>query len=136
MGRSNVGVRLRAILTRSFGRFRLHANGAYDWVSVADGGDFWSGGLAFDYPIGLFSKAILGDVYAEVPAGGGNAGVWAEIGTRFLLTNSTVLDLGLTSRVDQWSDGIANVGVVVGVSHVFGVAGLIKVPPYPNPRIN
>ncbi len=136
LAREDIGVRLRAILTRSFGRLRLHANGAYDWATAVDGGDFWSGGLAFDYPIGLFSKAVLGDVYAEIPADGGDASVWAEFGTRFQLSNSTVLDFGITSRLDQWTDGIANLGLVIGVSRVFGIAWLIKVPPYPNPRIN
>ncbi len=135
-GREELGVRLRAILTRSVGRLRLHFNGAYDWASTVDGADFWSGGLAFDYPIGLFSKAVLGDMYSEIPVNGGDARVWAELGTRFQLTNSTVLDLGVTSRVDQWRDGVANLGLVVGLSRVFGIAGLIKVPPYPNPRIN
>ncbi|MEE9295764.1 MAG: hypothetical protein V3W34_12490, partial [Phycisphaerae bacterium] len=83
-----------------------------------------------------FSKAVLGDVYAEIPADGGDASVWAEFGTRFQLSNSTVLDFGITSRLDQWTDGIANLGLVIGVSRVFGIAWLIKVPPYPNPRIN
>ena len=136
VGREDVGARLRAILTRSYGRLRLHFNGAYDWASGSDGGNLWSGGLAFDYPIGLFSKAVLGDVYAEIPADTGDARVWAEFGTRFQLTNSSVLDLGLTSRVDQWTDGTPNIGIVIGLSRVFGIAGLIKVPPYPNPRIN
>ncbi len=136
LGREDVGARLRTILTRSYSRLRVHVNAAYDWASAADGGDFWSGGLAFDYPIGLFSKAVLGDVYAEIPADGGDARVWVEFGTRFQVNNSRVLDLGVMSRVDQWNDGIANFGVVIGLSGVFGIPGLIKVPPYPNPRIN
>lgn len=136
VGREDIGVRLRGILTRSLGRLRLHANGGYDWATVADGADFWHGGLAFDYPIGLFSKALLGDVYAEFPAGSGDARIWAELGTRFQLTNSTVLDFGITSRVDEWTDGAPNIGLVIGLSRVFGIAGLTPVPAYPNPRID
>jgi hypothetical protein len=128
--------RVRAILTRSHGRARVHVNGAYTWASASDGGDWWSGGLGFDYPIGLFSKAILGDVYVEAPAGGGTVRVWTEIGARFQLTNSTVFDFGLTSRIDEWADGAANVGLVVGLSRAFGIPGLVPVPRYPDPRID
>ncbi len=132
----DVHARLRAILTRSHGRARLHLNAAYTWASATDGDDFWSGGLGFDYPIGLFSKAILGDVYIEAPAGGGPVRAWSEVGARFQLTNSTVLDVGLASRIDEWADGTPNVGVVIGVSRVFGIAGLVRVPRYPDPRID
>ncbi len=136
VGREDIGARWRVILTRSYSRLRVHVNGSYDWATDADGGDLWSAGLGFDYPIGLFSKAVLGDVYAEVPVDGGDARVWAEFGTRFQLTNSSVLDLGLTSRLDQWEDGSPNIGIVIGLSRVFGIAGLVKIPPYPNPRID
>ncbi len=136
VGREDFGARWRVILTRSYSRLRVHVNGSYDWATDADGGDLWSAGLGFDYPIGLFSKAVLGDVYAEVPVDGGDARVWAEFGTRFQLTNSSVLDFGLTSRLDQWEDGSPNIGIVIGLSRVFGIAGLVKIPPYPNPRID
>lgn len=136
LGREELGGRVRAILTRSYGRLRLHGNGAYSWASVADSGDFWSGGLAFDYPIGLFSRSVLGDLYAEIPTDAGRARVWAELGARLQLTNATVLDLGVTTRLDQWEEGTPNVGLVLGLSRVFGISGLVRVPPYPNPRID
>lgn len=135
VGREDVGGRVRGIATTSLARLRFHANGSYTWASQTDGGGFWSAGLAFDYPIGLFSKLVLGDVYAEFPEAGGDARVWAELGSRFQLTNSTVLDFGLTSRVDEWADGRANIGIVLGISRVFGIPGLVKVPAYPNPAL-
>ena len=101
--------------------------------------------IGAEHPIGrIHTKEVLPWVPHEVrghqnhasSAQGGDASVWAEFGTRFQLSNSTVLDFGITSRLDQWTDGIANLGLVIGVSRVFGIAGLIKVPPYPNPRIN
>lgn len=136
LGREDVGGRIRAILTRGYGRLRLHGNGAYTGATAPDGGDFWSGGLAFDYPIGLFSRSLLGDLYAEVPADRGRTRVWAELGARLQLTNTTVLDFGVTTRLDEWEDGTPNVGLVIGISRVFGMGGLVRVPPYPNPRID
>ena len=136
VGRRDAGGRVHAIATRSFGRLRWHTNGGYAWASGRDGGDFWTGGLAADYPIGLFSRAVLADVYAEIPATRGRARVWAELGARIQWTNELVLDVGATTRLDQWSDGRPNVGLVLGLSRAFGFAGLTSVPPYPNPRID
>lgn len=134
--REALGGQLKGIMTTGFRRLRLHVNAGYAWAGAADGGDFWAGGVALDYPIGLFSKLVLGDLYAEVPTTGGDARFWAEFGTRWQLTNSTVLDLGLTSRLDEWADGRANVGLVVGLSRVFGIPPLVTVPAYPNPKLN
>lgn len=132
VGRDDWGGSLLGIATRSFDRLRLHANAGY-----ADGDeDFWRAGLAFDYPIGLFSRAILGDVYAEIPPDGGDTRLLAELGTRWQLTNWSVLDIGLGTRLDEWADGDANVGIVVGFSRVFGIPALTGVPPYPDPRID
>ena len=134
LAREDLGGRLKGIATTSVGRTRLHANLAHAWASSADGDDVWSGGVGFDYPLGLFSKAILGDVYIEIPTTGGSR-VWAELGGRLQLTNTYVLDAGLTTRLDEWADGRSNIGLVLGMSRVFGIAGLVKVPPYPEPTL-
>ena len=128
--------RLKAILTKSFGLLRVHVNGGYSWVSRFDGGDLWSVGLALDRPLGLSSKLVLGDVFIEVPAGPEEARVWAEVGLRMQITKTMVLDFGLKSRLDRWTDGAPNVGFVIGLSRTFGLARFISVPAYPNPRIN
>lgn len=133
--RAELGGRLKGIATTSAGRTRLHANVAYSWASPEDGDDMWSGGVAFDHPIGLFSKAILGDFYVEIPGTGGPTRIWAEFGGRLQLTNTYVLDLGVTTRVDDWSDGRANAGLVVGISRTFGIAGLVRVPSLPDVRL-
>lgn len=135
LGREEWGAGVVAIATRSLDRLRLHGNAGYTVASDPDGGDYWVAGLAFDYPIGLFSRAILGDVYVEIPAHQGRTRVWAELGTRAQVSNWSVLDLGLATRLDRWEAGEANVELVIGVSRVFGIAGLIDVPPYPNPSI-
>ncbi|MXW67377.1 MAG: hypothetical protein F4Z72_10305 [Gemmatimonadales bacterium] len=123
------------IATRSLGRLRLHGNGGYRIAGEADGGDYWRFGLGADYPLGLFSRAILADLYVEAPVSAGRARVWAEIGTRFQVSNWSVLDFGLATRLDEWDEGNANVEIVIGVSRSFGIPGLTRVPLYPNPTI-
>jgi hypothetical protein len=124
------------LLTRSFAnRLRIHVNGGYVVASEADDDDFWRGGVAFDIPMGFTSRLIMGDVYTEVPVDTGPTRVWAELGTRIQITNLTVIDVGLSTRLDEWNDGAANVSLIVGFSHVFGIGGLVRVPDYPDPRI-
>lgn len=135
IGHDDWGARFKAIATRSFDRLRLHGNAGYTVASGADGGDYWIAGLAFDYPIALFSRAILGDVYVEIPTDRGRTRVWAEFGTRMQVSNWSVVDIGVATRLDRWEAGEANVELVIGLSRVFGIPGLIDVPPYPNPAI-
>ena len=124
------------ILTRSFSnRLRLHVNGGYVLASEVDGGDLWRGGVAFDIPMGFSSRLIMGDVYTEIPVDSGRARVWAELGTRIQVSNVSVFDVGLTTRLDEWDAGSANVQLVFGFSRVFGIGAWVDVPEYPNPRI-
>lgn len=124
---------VEGIATRSFGRLRVHGNAGHTYASAADGGDYWRVGIGSDYPVGLFSTAVLADVYWEVPADAGPTRTWVDMGTRLQITNRTVLDLGVSTRIDEWNDGNANVEIIVGFSRVFGIgrAG----PAYPNPSI-
>ncbi len=135
-GREDWGVQFKGIATRSLGRLRLHANGGYALAGTDDGGDFWLVGVALQYPIGLFSRAILGDIYAELPTGDGRARVWVEFGTRWQLANRSVLDFGIATRLDEWEAGNANVQLVIGISRIFGIPDLVRVSPVSAPRIN
>ena len=124
------------LLTRSFAnRLRIHANGGYVVASVVDGDDYWRGGVAFDIPVGFSSRLIMGDLYTEVPVDTGPTRAWAEFGTRVQVSNLTVIDVGLATRLDEWNREVANVRLVVGFSRVFGIRGLVRVPEYPDPRI-
>lgn len=136
LGREDFGAGIKAIATRSFDRLRLHGNAGYAVASGADGDDYWLAGVGFDYPIGLFSRAVLGDVYMEIPVDEGPTRVWAELGVRLQTSNWSVLDVGLATRLDRWERGEANVELVVGLSRVFGIPGLIRVPRYPDPAIH
>ena len=124
------------LLTRSFANLlRIHVNGGYAVASDVDGGDYWRGGVALDIPMGFSSRLIMGDLYAEIPVGTGPTRTWAELGTRIQISNLTVIDVGLTTRLDEWNRGTANVQLVLGISRVFGIGGLVRVPEYPDPRI-
>jgi len=126
---------VKGMATRSFGRTRSHLNAGYVVASGTDGGDFWRTGIAFDHPIGLFSKAVMGDVYAEIPVSHGRTRVWLEFGTRWQLGNNDVLDFGLATRLDQWDAGNANVQFVLGISRLFGISAFVPVSDYPNPSL-
>lgn len=134
-GRERTGAVWKGMLTRSFGRVRLHGNAGYGVAGQADGADYWLGGIGFDFPIGLFSRAVLGDVLVEAPVREGRARVWLEVGTRWQVTNRRVLDLGVATRLDEWERGRANVELVVGMSRIFGVRGLTHTPEYPDPPL-
>ena len=124
------------LLTRSFAsRLRIHVNGGYVGASLADGDDYWRGGVAFDIPMGFSSRLIMGNLYAEVPVYVGSTRAWAELGTRVQVTNLTVIDVGLATRLDEWDRGVPNVRLTVGLSRVFGIGGLVRVPEYPDPTI-
>ena len=85
--------------------------------------------------MGFSSRLIMGDLYTEIPVDAGPTRTWAELGTRVQVTNLTVIDMGLATRLDEWNRGVANVRLVVGFSRVFGIGGLVRVPEYPDPRI-
>lgn len=133
--REDWGAGVTGIATRSLDRLRLHANAGYRVASRADGDDAWIGGLAVDYPVGLFSRLVMADLFVEVPVEAGRTRVWLEAGTRWQVTNLSVLDLGLATRLDEWEAGRANVELVFGLSRAFGVPALVDVPAYRDPMI-
>ena len=124
------------LLTRSFANLlRVHVNAGYGVGSDVDGGDYWRGGVALDIPMGFSSRLIMGDVYAEIPVDTGPTRTWAELGTRIQVSNLTVIDVGLATRLDEWNRGTGNIQLVLGVSRVFGIGRLVRVPEYPDPSI-
>lgn len=135
LGRDGAGGRLKAMATRGFGITRLHVNAAREWHTAGEGGDRWTGGLGFDRPLGFSSRTIVGDVYAESFDAGGPVRVWLDAGMRLQMTKQTVLDFGASFRLDEWVDGVSNVGLIVGLSRGFGFSGLARVPRYPDPTI-
>ncbi len=136
LGRDDWAFSLTGIMTRSFGRFRIHANGGHHFGGDGGDGDSWRVGLAADYPVGLFSRLLMADVVVEIPVHGGRSRVWLELGTRGQSTNTTVIDLGLATRLDEWEAGRANVEVTVGIARAFGIFELVEVPVYSEPALD
>jgi len=133
VGHQDAQIGFKGVVSRSLGRVRLHGNGGYVVASAPDGGDYWLTGIGADYPIGLFSRAVLADVYAEIPTSGARARIWAEMGMRLQMSNVSVLDIGLATRLDAWDAGKPNVEIVIGIARVFGLG--VDVPDYPNPSL-
>ncbi len=52
---------------------------------------------------------------------------------RIQISNVSVLDVGLATRLDEWEAGGANLELVIGFARVFGVG--VSVDDYPNPSI-
>lgn len=136
LGRAGWAAGLKGMATQSFKHLRAHLNAGYVVAAQADGGDFVQLGLALDHPLGLFSRMIVGDVYAELPTSAGRARVWLELGTRWQVGNNTVLDFGVATRLDRWDAGNANIELVLGLSQIFGIPGFVRVPSYPEPSIH
>jgi hypothetical protein len=134
LGREAVGGRVKVMATRSLGASRIHVNVARGWADDRDGGAAWSAGLAWDRALALTGRALVADIFVEAPDGTGSR-VWIDGGIRLQISKRSVLDVGLTTRLDQWSDGEANLGLVLGVSRAFGLSGLVSVPRYPEPAL-
>lgn len=136
LSREEWGVSGRLVATRSFAsRLRVHGNGGYTAQGSVDGGDFWTGGLGLDVPLGLSSRILLADAFVEVPVEGGTTRTWAELGARFQVSNWTVLDVGLGTRLDEWTNDRSNVEITVGLSRIFGIRSLTPSPRYADPAI-
>lgn len=136
LGRDDWAFDLTGIMTRSFGRLRMHANAGHHVGGDGSDGDSWRVGIAVDYPAGLFSRLLMADMYAEVPVEGGRSRAWLELGTRWQSTNAMVIDVGLATRLDEWEAGRSNVELTVGITRVFGISGLVGVPAYPEPTLD
>lgn len=133
LGRTSWTLDLAGIVTRSFGRFRMHANGGHQFGGAGVDRDSWRVGVAVDYPVGLFSRLLMADVVAEVPADGGRSRIWLAFGTRWQASNASVIDVGLATRLDEWEAGRSNLELTIGIARAFGIGGLVTVPGYPEP---
>lgn len=132
--RNDPAARVAAIATRSFGASRVHINAGHSWSAQADGDLAWEGGLAIDHAAGVSSRLIAFDVFAQVP-NGQKTRVWIGLGTRLQWSKRAVLDIGVSSRVDEWSEGVPNLGFTVGWSRAFGFRSQAPSPPPGMPRL-
>ena len=121
-------IALKAIATRSFGKNRLHLNGAYGFGpdgagAVTEGLPRWWAGAAVDRTLFRQSTLLVGEVYALKSERGARTEVNATLGLRYQWTPTTVFDFGVGRRLKS-SVG-PDIAVTVGFSHAFAIAGLM-----------
>jgi hypothetical protein len=119
---------VKAILTRSWGRNRLHLNAAYRFgpdsaPAVVEGLERWWYGAALDRTLFRESLLVVGEVYARRPVESAPVEVNGALGLRWQWLPTTVLDIGVSRRLRD------NVGpdyaVTLGISNAFAIVGLM-----------
>lgn len=129
LGGDETQVAFKGIVTRSWGRTRLHLNGAARVVGgespgpVVEGLEDWWYGAALDRTLFRQSLLVVGELYALREASGDPVEVNASLGLRWQWRPTTVLDVGIARGL---RDGLGpEYAVTIGVSNAFAIAGLM-----------
>jgi len=108
---SGADYEVKGLATKSIDRLSLHLNASYRWLEGEDPGDQahgWEALLGVSYPLGAPQETrttILADVYVESgPKHGDENIVGIELGTRYQLTQRSVMDFGIGRQVDGPQD--------------------------------
>jgi hypothetical protein len=120
-------VTVKGIATRSWGRSRIHLNGAYTFgrdrpLGAAEPANKWWYGVATDRTLFRQSTLLLAEVYALRSLAAEPVQVNASIGLRHQLTPYTVVDFGIARRLRAVGPDYE---VTIGFSRAFAIAGLI-----------
>jgi hypothetical protein len=128
LGGSDTHLTVKGIATRSFGRTRLHLNGAYSFgpdgtPAVVEAAERWWYGAALDRTLFRQSLLLVGEVYALRVLKSAPTEVNASLGLRWQWRPTAVIDLGVARRLRQ------NVGpdfaITIGISNAFAIPGLL-----------
>ena len=128
LGGSDTHVTVKGIATRSFGRTRLHLNGAYSFgpdgtPAAVEAAEQWCYGAALDRTLFRQSLLLVGEVYALREIKDAPTEVTASIGLRWQWRPTAVIDFGVARRLRQ------NVGpdyaFTIGISNAFAIPGLL-----------
>ena len=117
----------KAIATRSWGRNRIHVNGAYTFgpaerVAVVEAADKWWVGAAADRTLFRQSTLLIGELYVLRSATGDPVQVNASVGVRYQWSPVLVLDFGLSRRLKRTGPDYE---ITLGLSRAVGIAGLL-----------
>lgn len=123
-----VELALKAIASRSWGRTRLHLNGSVAVGDQArraelDADPDWSLSLAVDRTYLRRSLLAIGELRVLDAGPAAPTAVTAGLGVRYQLTPTLVLDAGASRRLTAHAG--PDVGLTIGFSHVFALAGLL-----------
>jgi hypothetical protein len=125
---SETHVGVQAIATRSWGRHRLHLNGAYRFgrdgtPAAVEGLDRWWYGAALDRTLFRQSVLVIGEVYSGRPTDAAPVEVNASLGLRWQWRPTAVIDVGISRGL---SKGLGpEFAMTIGVSNAFAIAGLM-----------
>jgi hypothetical protein len=130
---------LKAIISKTFGRNRVHLNGSYTIGPTAApgrGGELVNRffyGAAYERTLPLKFLVLLADVYARKPIDHARTQVVFEFGTRVQLNPVWVLDAGISAGLRN--DAGPDVGFTFGLSRHFSFRWLYpkKEPPVRTP---
>lgn len=121
-------VSVKAIATRSWGRIRLHLNGAYTFgkdrpLGAAEAANKWWYGGAIDRTLYRRSVLLIGEVYALRTLSAAPVQVNASVGLRAQLTPYLVFDAGVVRRLKK-SVG-PDFELTAGFSRAFAIPGFM-----------
>ena len=124
----NTRAAIKAIVTRGFGRNRIHINvarGLGKEASLGEGEplDRWTYGAAIDRTLFRQSVLLIGEVFAAQAVAGAPTAVNASLGARWQWRTNTVLDIGVGRRLKEQPG--PDFALTVGLSHAFAVPGLL-----------
>ena len=128
LGGDETQVSLKGIVTRSWGRHRLHLNGAVRLGRDApgplvEGLERWWYGAALDRTFFRHSVLLVGEVYASRDVATSPVEINASLGLRWQWRPTAVLDVGISRRLRN--DLGPDYAVTVGISNAFAIVGLI-----------
>ena len=121
-------VTVSGIVTRGFGRVRMHLNvarslGSETGLSPLDAGPRWAYGLAADYTVLRSSLLIIGETVVRRAVSAAPVEVNAAAGLRWQWTPTLVLDAGIARRLR--TDVGPDLGLTIGLTHAFAIRGLM-----------
>jgi hypothetical protein len=122
------------LATRSWGRNRLHLNGAAGFggkgsPSVNNELSRWWAGAAIDRTLFRSSTLLVAELHTGQATGGGRAQVVTSLGLRKQWGPTAVIDVGLHRRL---SPSGPDFGVAIGVSYSFGLKDIMPTDPSPS----
>ena len=121
-------VSLKGIATRSWGRTRVHLNGAYTFgpdrrLSAAEASNKWWYGGAVDRTLFRQSVLVIGEVYALRALSADPVQVNASVGLRVQLTPYMVFDAGVARRLRKAAG--PDLELTAGFSRAFAISALM-----------
>jgi hypothetical protein len=125
---SETRVTLKGIATRSWGRRRIHLNGAYTLgpdasPALVEPAGRWWWGAALDRTLFRQSVLLLAEVYASAAARAAPVAVSGSLGVRWQWRPTAVIDVGLARGFGSGPG--PDYALTVGMSNVFALAGLL-----------